>query len=88
LELPAFAAFPLLDRSPGREKLREYHRRYLDLAAEHGLGFILDGATWRANLDWARQLGYNPAQLAEINARAIEELVQLCREYLGRVPLW
>ena len=87
LELPAFAAFPLLDHSPGREKLREYHRRYLDLAAEHGVGFILDSATWRANPDWAEQLGYTPAQLAKLNVRAIEELVQLRREYIGRVPL-
>jgi S-methylmethionine-dependent homocysteine/selenocysteine methylase len=85
VDLPAFAAFTLLDHDSGREKLRQYHRRYLELAAEHGLGFILDSATWRANPDWAKQLGYSDMRLAEINCRAIEELVRLRREYLGRV---
>jgi homocysteine S-methyltransferase len=85
VDLPAFAAFTLLNHHSGREKLREYHRRYLELAAEHGLGFILDSATWRANPDWGQQLGYSAIRLAEMNCRAIEELVQLRREYLGRV---
>ena len=58
MELPAFAAFPLLDTDAGRQRLADYYREYLTHAAEHGLGFILEAPTWRANPDWAAQLGY------------------------------
>jgi homocysteine S-methyltransferase len=86
LDLPAFAAFPLLDHAPGRERLAEYYCKYLELAAEYGLGFILESATWRANPDWAHQLGYTAARLAALNRLGISELVKLRAEYAGRVP--
>ena len=87
MELPAFAAFPLLADELGRQRLADYSRRYLDLAAAHGPGFILESATWRANPDWAEQLGFSRAQLAELNRVGIAELVTLRDEYAGRVPV-
>lgn len=86
MELPAFAAFPLLDSDSGRQRLADYYREYLSHAAEHGLGFILESATWRANRDWAAQLGYSPAQLADVNRRAIHEMVMLRDEFADRIP--
>src|SRR5262245_6836021 len=86
MDLPAFAAFPLLREKAGREKLREYYRRYLELAAEHGFGFVLESATWRANPAWAGKLGYSREQLAEINRIGIDELVVLRGEFEHCVP--
>ena len=86
MDLPAFAAFPLLDTEPGRDRLATYYREYLNHAAQHGLGFILESATWRANRDWAAQLGYNAEQLADLNRRGIDEMVALRWEFEGRVP--
>jgi homocysteine S-methyltransferase len=77
VELPDFAAFPLLDRADGRVLLSEYFAPYLDLAARAGTGIVLDTPTWRANLDWAARLGYDPIALADVNRRAVEFVADL-----------
>src|SRR5215204_6272834 len=51
LDLPCFAAFPLVDAPRGRETLKAYFRPYLEKAAAHGVGFVLSTPTWRANAD-------------------------------------
>ena len=79
IDLPAFAAFPLLDNAKGREELTEYYEAYLALARERGLGFILDTPTWRANADWGPQLGYDREALRALNMRAVEYLETLRR---------
>ncbi len=71
IDLPCFAAFPLLDQSGGREQLRSYYDDYLDIAREHGAGFVVETPTWRANPDWAEQLGYSAARLDENNRAAV-----------------
>jgi homocysteine S-methyltransferase len=71
VDLPWFAAFPLLEDARGRELLRRYYDGYLDLARTHRTGFVVESATWRANLDWAERLGFSPARLAEVNLAAI-----------------
>lgn len=86
MDLPAFAAFPLLDTDAGRQRLADYYREYLNHAAQHGLGFILEAPTWRANPDWAAQLGYSREQLAAVNRRGIDEMVALRWEFEARVP--
>lgn len=60
IELPCFAAFPLLEKPDGRSRLRRYYDGYLAIAREHGAGFIIETPTWRANPDWATRLGYAP----------------------------
>ena len=75
LDLPAFASFPLLDDDAGRERLRRYAQNFVDVARRHGVGAMLETATWRANPDWADQLGYDSEALARINRRSIAELI-------------
>lgn len=77
LDLPAFAAFDLLKDDEGTETLRRYYRPYLKLAAEGGLGFVLESPTWRASPRWAEELGYSETQLDELNRKAIALMVEL-----------
>jgi homocysteine S-methyltransferase len=86
IELPHFAAFPLLETEDGRRALRRYYEKYLELAAERGLGFLLATPTWRANPDWAERLGYDAARLAELNRQSVEMLRDLAADWSDRVP--
>src|SRR5215218_903226 len=85
IELPHFAAFPLLDAAEGRSALREYFSPYLATAREHDAGFILDTATWRANADWGARLGYDAAALDRVN-RAAVAFARSLREEAGDTP--
>jgi S-methylmethionine-dependent homocysteine/selenocysteine methylase len=71
LHLPCFAAFDLLKDEAGRNELRAYFAAYVALARERGVGFVLDTATWRANPDWARRLGYSLEDLDDANRAAV-----------------
>ena len=71
IDLPDFAAFPLLDTEPGRDALRRYFTPYLELAGRTGSGMVLDTPTWRANLDWGARLGYDVDRLAAVNLAAV-----------------
>ncbi len=77
IELPHFAAFVLLDSAEGRQQLKQYYASYLKVAREHGIGFVLDSPTWRANPDWGTKLGYDAAALKAINIRSIAFLEEL-----------
>ncbi|RQH10168.1 homocysteine S-methyltransferase family protein [Bradyrhizobium sp. RP6] len=77
LELPHFAAFVLLNSADGRAHLKRYYEAYLRIARQHGLGFVLDSPTWRANPDWGARLGYDAASLESINMRSIGFLEEL-----------
>ncbi|HET6546833.1 MAG TPA: homocysteine S-methyltransferase family protein [Solirubrobacter sp.] len=78
LELPAFAAFTLLD--DGIETLRRYYEPYARLAREHGVGFVAEAPTWRASPRWAAELGYSLAELDALNRRAIALMGELRRD--------
>jgi homocysteine S-methyltransferase len=80
IDLPDFAAFPLLDSENGRASLAAYYAPYLDLAERLGVGFVLDTPTWRANLDWGARLGYDATQLAALNCRAVDFVDALARQ--------
>ena len=60
IDLPAFAAYPLMETDSGRETLARYYRRHLSIAADHGTGFVLEAPTWRASRDWGAELGHSP----------------------------
>ncbi|MBY5819590.1 homocysteine methyltransferase [Rhizobium leguminosarum] len=81
IDLPHFAAFILLASEEGRQRLRNYYRRYLDVARRHGTGFVLDTATWRANPDWGQKLGYTNEALKAVNEEAVNLLVGLRNAY-------
>jgi homocysteine S-methyltransferase len=81
MELPCFAAFPLLESAAGRQRLRDYFAAYLAAAKRHGAGFLLSSPTWRANADWGARLGYSAQDLAAVNRRSIEFLAELREEH-------
>lgn len=87
LELPAFAAFDLLKDDEGTEELRRYYAPYALLAREHGVGLVLESPTWRANPDWAAEIGYSRDELDALNRKAIALMEELRAEYAGRAPI-
>ena len=72
VDLPSFAAFPLLDQETGRDMLRRYFQPYLDTAASKRVGFVLDTPTWRASSDWGAKLGYGQDRLNQVNKRSVD----------------
>ena len=86
IELPSFASFVLVNDAAGSEALKAYYRGFLDIAAAHGTGFVLDSPTWRASPDWGASLGYNPERLGAANRRAIGLLAEL-RAERGDAPI-
>jgi S-methylmethionine-dependent homocysteine/selenocysteine methylase len=81
LDLPCFAAFDLLRREEGREALYRYHRSHAAIAVEHGVGFILESATWRASADWGAKLGYSKVELVQANRQAVSMLEEIREEF-------
>ena len=77
IDLPQFAAFPLLLEDEGLDALRAYYAPYLRLAEEHGAGFVLESPTWRASPRWGQMLGYDADQLDAVNRRAIALMEEL-----------
>lgn len=71
IQLPHFAAFPLLRDHDGQRYLAHYFAPYLELALEREVGFILDTPTWRANPDWGARLGFDANALDDINRKAV-----------------
>jgi homocysteine S-methyltransferase len=81
LDLPAFAAFPLVEGEPGRTALRGYYADYAEIARRAGVGLMLESPTWRANPDWGASLGYDADALDRANRKSIELLRALRNEY-------
>ena len=79
-DLPIGEAFVLLESDKGRNSIRTYFDRYLAMAVKHGIGFVLESPTWRANPDWAAKAGYGRAHLAQLNRDGIA----LMREVRGK----
>lgn len=79
---PAWATFILIDEATGPDRLRAHYREQANVAAAHGLGFIFEAPTWRANSDWGNAVGYCEAELDRINRMA----VALCREVQREYP--
>jgi homocysteine S-methyltransferase len=71
IDLPFFAAFPLLETPEGQEALGRYVELHLGIALRDGRGFILDTPTWRSNTDWGAKMGYTPEDLDRINRKAV-----------------
>lgn len=86
LELPEFAAFPLVERQSTAQVLLDYYAEYAAIALHAGAGLVLETPTWRANPDWAALLGYDCAGLARANAAAVD-LVRRAAAGLDRVRI-
>jgi len=88
VDLPCFAAFPLVESEAGRTQLRRYFEPYLQLARERALGFVLDTPTWRANADWGAKLGYDADALDRVNRLAVAQTNALRDEFAtDRTPI-
>ena len=74
IDLPYFASFPVLESETGRALLTRYLDRHLDVANRHGVGMMLEAATWRANPDWVARVTGSPDATAGINRAAIDFL--------------
>lgn len=81
LDLPVFAAFPLLDDPAGHELLARYYRDHLRVAEQAGTGIVLETPTWRANTDWGARLGYRAAELDRVNRESVRFLRRLGEEF-------
>lgn len=78
-ELPCFAAYLLLDSAEGRKCLRDYYRRFINIAAETGSGFVLESPTWRCSRDWGKKLGHDEAAIERYNREAIALMAEPAR---------
>ncbi len=85
VDLPHFAAFPLLDSAQGRELLADYYDGYAEIARRAGAGLMLESPTWRASPGWGGRLGYSAADLARVNTSAIAFLAQLRDRYAAAI---
>jgi S-methylmethionine-dependent homocysteine/selenocysteine methylase len=81
VDLPHFAAFPLVEDATGRDLLTRYYDGYAAVAAGAGAGLLLEAPTWRASPDWGALLGYDAAGLARVNEAAVGLLKGLRERY-------
>lgn len=80
IDLPCFAAFPLLDDPKGRELLIKYYKAYINIALKHKTGIVMEAQTWRASSAWAQKLGLTTQQVMDFNRKAVEALLEVKRE--------
>jgi S-methylmethionine-dependent homocysteine/selenocysteine methylase len=85
IDMPHFAAFPLLENAEHRARLRQYYDDYLAIARNLDAGLVIETPTWRANPDWAEKLGYSPEALDAANRAAVDfaEEVRTAAEAVG-----
>lgn len=83
IDLPHFAAFPLVDSDDGRAAMRRYYTPFLELARDRDVPLVVSAPTWRANPDWGRQLGYEGDELADVNRRAVAFLEEVRYDVLA-----
>lgn len=81
IDLPHFAAFDLLKDEAGTAEIRDYFGTYAGIARDHGVGFVLESATWRASPDWGTLLGYDAEGLAAANRKPIAVLEAIREEF-------
>jgi homocysteine S-methyltransferase len=86
-DLPAFAAFPLLDTDEGRARMADYYRTHAAIAQEVGAGFVFESVGWRANRDWGEQVGYTPEMLDRANRDSIAFVAELRDELEQAEPM-
>ena len=86
VDLPAFAAYPLVDSEFGRRLLLEYYGMFVDIATRHGAGIQLEAPTWRANPEWAATLGHDRDELARLLDLSIGLIGQVKEGWHGAGP--
>jgi homocysteine S-methyltransferase len=82
VDLPDFAAFPLVDDDRGRDLLLRYYGEYVDIATRAEAALQLETPTWRASGDWGERLGYSASELRRVNRDSVGLLERL-RDRVG-----
>jgi len=85
VDLPEFAAYPLLRTDDGRALLRLYYEGYARVAEQAGRGLRLESPTWRANPDWGAALDDDAFALDDVNRSAVGLMRDLACEWIDRV---
>ncbi|WP_183095968.1 homocysteine S-methyltransferase family protein, partial [Nocardioides stalactiti] len=88
IDLPEFAAFPLLDTEAGRAALRSYFEEYVEVAVRAAVPLLLETPTWRANPDHASGLGYDAAAVDRVNRFAVTFLAEIARTRADELVGW
>lgn len=78
VDLPGFAAYPLVESDEGLATLRRYFDQLVGLARRTGVGAVLETPTWVGNRDRGAEIGYDPTRLRELN-RAGADLISEVR---------
>ncbi len=86
MDLPEFAAFPLVEEAAGRATYEDYLAPFLAAAAGAGAGFVMGTPTWRASHGWGAALGWEPERGGEVNRTAVAQLVELGARTDHRAP--
>ncbi len=81
VDIPEFAAHTLLPDPKGREVLATYLRGFLELANTTGAGLILDSQTWKAHMQWAKDLGASEEDLRQANHNSVAFISGLRNEF-------
>jgi len=80
INLPLFAAFPLIGDEAGCQAIKSYMQTFVRVAQAHRTGFVLETPTWRASADWAGKLGIDRAELRRLNLEAVGLMAELRNE--------
>ena len=84
IALRDFAAFELLGDAAGISTLRAYYHTYARLAANYGMGLVLEAPTWRASRAWGERLGYDAMTLDLLNRTSIRVLCEVRKAFATR----
>jgi S-methylmethionine-dependent homocysteine/selenocysteine methylase len=84
IALRDFAAFELLGHARGISTLRAYYHTYARLAANYGMGLVLEAPTWRASRGWGERLGYDEPALDALNRQAVRLLCEVRQAFTTR----
>jgi len=71
VDLPGFAAYPLLESPEGRTLLSRYYTGFAHVARKAGAGLLLETPTWRASPDWVEALGGSRGDVRRINLEGV-----------------
>jgi S-methylmethionine-dependent homocysteine/selenocysteine methylase len=86
VDLPAFAAYPLVATTEGRALLIEYYGYYADIARTIGAAVELEAPTWRANPDWAVTLGHDRTALKKFISDCVDVVAEVRAGWTGDQP--
>ena len=75
MDLPEFAAFPLVEHAEGRHLLTGYYDEYAAIARDARAALLLETPTWRANPDWGARARLPGPDLDRVNQAAAELLL-------------